>query len=146
MSDVAAAFRDHLEADGAVAAIVGTKIRRGRARESDEKEAHIVIVQTPGASFHHQGGATDLALARVEVNCYAPSRGVANLISEAVREALDGRPKGALGDDSLVVDSVVQDGPPIQLDFAPKDGSELGEFRDQLTYDAYYRQSVPTFA
>jgi hypothetical protein len=41
---------------------------------------------------------------------------------------------------------IVSDGPPKQVDFPPSDDSELGEFRDLMTFSAYYRQSVPTFS
>ena len=144
MSDVTAAIRDLLEADSGVRAIT-TRIRRSWARYSDDKP-YIIIQQVGAPPTHHMGAASGLAEARVEINSIASSRGAANALSEAVREALDGMKGSTIGDDSLVVRSIYSDTGVRHLDETPDDGSQTYIYRDLEEYIVWYVQSVPTFS
>lgn len=140
-ADVTAAIRDHLEADAGVSAIT-TRIRRAWARSADALP-YIVIWGGIDTPVHHMTAAAGLSMRTVDIDCMAASRGGAHALSEAVREALDGRLSAAMGDDSLIVESVVLL-TKEPLDKPPTDASQRGIFRDSCEYRATYRQSVPT--
>lgn len=140
-ADVTAAIRDHLEADAGVSAIT-TRVRRSWARSADALP-YIAIWGGVDTPVHHMTAAAGLSVRTVDIDCMANSRGGAHALSEAVREALDGRLSAAMGDDSLVVDSVVLVAREPR-DEAPTDASQVGIFRDSCEYRATYRQSVPT--
>lgn len=140
MADVTAAIRDHLEADGTITAVVGTRIRRTRARTSDVKP-YIVINEIDDRPEHCLSGGSGMSQSSVQIDCYHTSRGAVRALSELVRESLDGRASGAMGDDSLVVDSVLMERR-VPMDEAPIDASQKGVYRDMCEFAAVYVQSV----
>lgn len=140
-ADVTAAIRDHLEADAGVSAIT-TRIRRSYARSADVLP-YIVIWGGIDTPVHHMTAAAGLSVERMDIECLATTRGGAHVLSEVVREALDGRLSAAMGDDSLVVESVVLL-TRERRDERPTDASQQGIFKDVWECQATYRQSVPT--
>jgi hypothetical protein len=143
MSDATAAIRDQLEANAGVAAIVGTRIRRGWVDSTDAKPYILITATAGGSQLHHMTAAIPLANTRIDIHCVASSRGGANALSEAVREALDGLP-ATMGDQDLVVEMIHLGGPAIEFDEDPKDGSQETVYRDILAFNIWHKQSVPT--
>lgn len=148
MSDITDAIRDHLVGSAGVTAICGTRIRRGWARASDFRDddgniqAYIIIIKTGGEGVHHMTAASALANPTLEVYCCAGTRGVANALSEAVREVMDGLRVSAMGDANLNV-WTMRGRPAVELDEPATDASERGVFKDLLVFDVWHAQSVP---
>lgn len=140
-ADVTAAIRDHLEADAGVSGIT-TRIRRSWARSADALP-YVVVWGGVDEPVHHMTAASSMSMRTFDIDCMASSRGGAHQLSELVREALDGRLSAAMGDDSLVVDSVVFLAKTFH-DERPTNASQIGIFRDSWECRATYRQSVPT--
>ncbi len=147
---ITSAFCDLLRADAAVLAIVGydnnglVNVHDGWVL--DAKRPYITVIAISDTPEHHMTAAAGVTSARLQVDCWTDTRWEAADLSTAVREALDGRPSGAMGDDSLVVHSVrLLDGP-ANNDEPPVDKSDTPIFRDRLDFNAWYDQSVPTFA
>lgn len=139
MADVTAAIRDHLEADGTVTAVVGTKIRRTRARTSDAVP-YIVITEVDDRPEHHLGGSSGVALADVQIVCFHTSRGATRALSDLVFASLDGRAAGAMGDDALVVSSLLMTRR-VPRDTDPTDASQRGTFSDICEFATGHAQS-----
>lgn len=143
MSIITRAFRDHLKADSAVAAIVGTKVLRSWAE--DAAPPYVIITKPSDVPGHHMTAADGLPIARVQVDCYETSRHKAETLSTAVWDALDGRPGGTIGNQNVVVSMLHMDDGPVELDEAPTDKGIDGEYRDSMDFLVAYRRAVPTF-
>jgi hypothetical protein len=139
MADVTAAIRDHLEADGTITAVVGTKIRRVRARTSDTVP-YIVITEIDNVPEHHLDGGGGIAHASVQIACHHTSRGAARALSDLVFVSLDSRVSAVMGDDSLEVEQVIMERR-VPLDDDPDDASQQGPFKDVCEFTVSYVES-----
>lgn len=152
MSDITAAFRDHLKTESTVTDLVGTRVRTRWApanflRGSDGRpRSYIVISKAGGQRLHHQNGVMSKVNPTVEVYCIAGTRGEANRLSTAVTNVLDARPKGIMGRKNLVVRSVILPVEPRELDEPPQDGSDDWVCKDLLEFDVWHEQKVPVYA
>jgi hypothetical protein len=144
MSIITRAFRDHLGDDSTVTDIVGSKIRRSWVQ--NESPPYITIIKISDIPEHHMTAAAGLTVSRVQIDCWETSRHKAETLSTAVREALDGRPGGTLGDQNVIVRMLHLDAGPSELDEPPTDEGADGEYRDMMEFLVGYTQSVPTFA
>lgn len=95
---------------------------------------------------HHQGAADGMVEARVQVDCWAKTKTEAATIQKALRELLDGYPRGTLGGSGQTVDA---EGIHLENrylhDHAGDDASDSNQFQAILDLTVWYRESVPSF-
>ena len=138
------AFRDTLQGNGPVAAIVGDRVRIEWPKS--ETYPYLTIINITNLPEHHMTAAAGLVFARLQIDCWTRSRMKTEALSTLVREALDGRPASAMGNDNLDVSSVHLVEGPSNEDSPPTDQSRVAVYRDRLDFTAWHAQSVPTFA
>lgn len=145
MSDIMAAFHNHLRDDAGVAALVSTRIYEGIAPANAAlPRVTLNRISSPSRSAH-QGGSGGLVQARIQIDCWG-SQGAAEHVSvaDAVRDALDGFMQSTMGDDVLDVRSVTLDAEWTEYD-TPVNADESGIPRVIQEYLVWYAESVPTF-
>lgn len=152
MSNIAAAIRDHLKTEPTVTAHVGARVsarwqKSSRFRNARGKvQPYIIVLQVPGESLHHQGGAMNRMNPRVEAHCFARTDSAVNDVSVAVLGVMDGLTKTYMGVQNLFVRSIVLATSPTHIDEPPEDGSDDPLLRDLLEFDVWHEQAVPVFA
>ena len=133
------AVYEHLAADEAVAAIVGTRIYTMVAPQSSPFP-RVTIQQIAAEHFHHMTGASGAVRASLQVDAWALDSLTAWQIGEAIREALQGR-IGALGES--VTQWVGLDGRTAEVE-QPDDASETWIHRVRSDYTIWHAESVPS--
>ena len=142
VKSVSRAVRDHLLDNSGVTDIVGDKVRESW---SHHDQLPFVTIDGPHTSpEHHQTAATGWVESRLDIDCWEESRGKAEALSTAVREALYRKAVGTMGDEDLVVRSAMLVDGPEAMDQSPTDGGKTGPFRDRLDFSVWHEQSVPT--
>jgi hypothetical protein len=90
------------------------------------------------------GGASGVAVARVQLDAWAYTVAAPKLILEAIFNGLNGVP-GVWGDGSCVILSVVQ-ADESDLDEPPKAGSDQWTYHSFCEYMIKYRVAIPTLS
>jgi hypothetical protein len=78
-----------LKDDAGVSAIVGTGIYPVRLPQNKSTPA-LVYTQISGPRLHDLGGASDRAMPRFQVDCWADTAAAAKSLADAVRASLNG--------------------------------------------------------
>lgn len=106
----------------------------------------ILIIDPDETGGHHQTGADGLVEARLQVEAWSYSKPEAAEVRNALRELLDGFPRGELGADGRTIDveGIHLENRYLQEE-PPDDGSDRPEFRGILDLKIWYRETVPEF-
>lgn len=131
-----------LAADATIQSLVSTRIRIGRAHQTDALP-RIVVSQIDGDHKEHLAAATGKVIGRYQVDCYAGTPKKAHEVADAVRERMHGW--RGLSDDtfiSMVALNDERDGydPPL-----PGQDTEGGVDYVQQDYMIGWTTSIPTF-
>lgn len=106
----------------------------------------IVVGVVSELGGHHQDAADGTVEARVQVDYWAKTKTEAADGQKALRELLDGYPRGTLGDSGQTVDV---EGIHLENrylhDHAGDEASDSNEFQAILDLIVWYRESVPDF-
>ena len=102
MSALHEAIYAHLAADGGVAALVGTRIGKGRAQEDDDLP-YVVFFEVSANSETGLAGAIGFATKRIQINSVARTYTAAHALAAAVFTAVNGT-KGTLGAGGVTID------------------------------------------
>ncbi|TZG23890.1 DUF3168 domain-containing protein [Sphingomonas montanisoli] len=89
MMSITAATRDRLKAAGAVEAIVSDRVFRDERPQGTPLPA-IVLIGAGGATDYHYRGRASVQRVRIQLDCWAGSRGDADALGVAVIEAMEG--------------------------------------------------------
>ena len=104
----------------------------------------IVVGEPVETGGHHQAGADGLVEARANVEAWATTKAAAAEIQKALRELLDGYPRGTLGGSGQTIDV---EGIHLENrylhDHAGDEASDTSDFQAILDLTVWYRESVP---
>jgi len=131
----------HLEAIAAVTEIVGTKIYHQRAPQGACSPL-IVYSKISGTPYYHFGGRSGKQRATYQIDGYALTSAVAANLETAIQHAMDtfsGTIAGVKVDQCHLIDS-------RDMDEAPQQGTDAGEFRISMDYEIFYVEPVPLIA
>lgn len=95
MKDLRPALRAFLLADGAIAAVVGTRVYPLRMPQG-ETQASIVYTRVSGEGDYTMQGPTGYARPRIQIDAWASSANAAVALSNLIRDRLDGF-RGVMG-------------------------------------------------
>lgn len=95
LKDIRAGLRTFLQADAAVAALVGTRVYPVKLPQG-VKDASLVYNEISGQSDHHMEGPSGLVTVRMQIAAWAQSADAAHALFLAVKEAIDGY-RGMMG-------------------------------------------------
>jgi len=106
-----------------------------------------VVIRDPDeAGGHHQQAADGLVEARIQVDAWAATKPEASQIQKALRELLDGYPRGTLGADgeTIEVEGIHLENRYLR-EHAGDEGDDASEFQAILDLTVWYRETVPEF-
>lgn len=147
MSELHGPIYAHLAANAGVSALVGSRIYRDRATETDVLP-YITYTRISEARHPHSTGTSGLVNAVYQINSWATERNDANEIAEAVRNALDTL-TGTLGAGAVTETTIRScdldasrdlDVPPTAGDQQGSDDGVAGVAQD---YEFWYEETAP---
>ena len=130
--DISAGIRSYLAGLAAVTDVTSTRIYAGHLPQKATLPA-IVYYVISGTHDHHLTGSANFGMTRIQMDCYATTRGTANSLGEILRKNLT-HYRGAAG--SETVDNI-NAGSPRERDESPKDSSDSWRYvhsRDYLVW------------
>lgn len=136
-----AAIVAHLESIAAVTDIVGTKIYHQRAPQGSCSPL-IVFNKISGIPYYHFGGRSGKQRATFQLDGYALTPAGATALETAIQHAMDtflGTIAGAQIDQCHLIDT-------REMEEAPQQGTDAGEFRISMDYEIFYLEPVPLIA
>ena len=131
-----------LTADASVAALVGSRVRVNRSAQGDALP-RIVITQVSGDHEHHLTGASGFVQGRIQIDCHAVYPYLADNLSEAVRQSLDGF-NGLMGSTPVSTMHLSEERT-ISTPPNPGGGDAEGVETNQTDYTVGWTVSIPTF-
>lgn len=107
----------------------------------------MTIERVSEMSERHQGGATSLAMTRIQLTIWAATDPAAEAIRNALVNVLDGMTHTTIGtgDDAKVVSRGDVENSIDTIDW-PEDGSDPPSFSCTMDWVAQYATTVPTFS
>jgi hypothetical protein len=106
LKDIRVGLRGFVLANGAVAALVGTRMYPGKLPQG-VTGASLVYNEISGQGDHHNEGASGLVSVRMQIGAWAPTADAAHALFLAVKEAIDGYrgPMGNVDVQGVFIDS-----------------------------------------
>lgn len=135
---------EQLAADTTVTDIVSTSIYRGSAPQS-AAIPYVVMHEISKPHAHHLGGASGLAMPRIQIDCIANDPDTCETISEAIRDTLDGF-RGTLGTSNTTNVRKMWLDTELDDNFSPQDGSDVPIYRRIMDFSVAHAESVPSLA
>ena len=130
----------HLLATSAVTDLAGTRVRRGRLKQSDALPA-VRVVGIGGAGDETLDGGDETATGRVQIDAYGGTAAVAATLAEACRQAVHGE-RAQMG--NVLVDGSHLAGGPRDMTEPPRDGSDRPLCRVMLDFRFTYSRTLVT--
>lgn len=131
---------DFLNAKVAITNIIGLNNIFPERAPSSAEIPYIVWGRNSSDGVRHMKGASGMVMERFTFDCYGKSSPVAETISEAMRNALDGF-QGLMG--STDVRSFILENQVDAID-GDDDGSQQVAFVISMSFDIWYFRSIPT--
>lgn len=95
IADIRVGLRAYLLADSAIAAMVGARVYPVKLPQG-QTQPSIVYSRISGQGDHHMEGASGLARARIQIDCWAQSADTATTLANLVKERIDGFGPGTM--------------------------------------------------
>lgn len=135
-------LHSYLSSKTSITNLVGSNIWRGRLPQSYSWSSPAITFRRISEPHDHNlDGASGIAQARVQIDCWARSAATADNVAEQVRLVLQGY-SGTLG--TITATSVVLDNV-VSIPEQPKDASDEWRYHIALDFLIFYRESVPQF-
>jgi len=139
------AFRQLCIDDTTVQGLVDSRLTMNVAPQGQEFP-YVVMTVIDDVPFHHMTAASGVAIARMQVDCYAEVHSGAHDVADAIREATDGfRGTVTANSGTMVIKSLHLE--ELSDNYVPAiRGDEEGTYRVSMDFMIGHAQSVPTFS
>ena len=139
IADLRVGLRAYLLDDAAISAAVGGARIYPIQLPQGQKLASIVYARIYGQGDHHMVGPSGLNRVRVQVDCWAMTADVADLLARQVKERLDGYRGAMLWGDESPADAIVVQG--IFYDSEREDWDDAAQmYRSSKDYIVWFAE------